>query len=305
MSRNLPSSIHHPKSAFTLVELLVVIAIIGILIALLLPAVQAAREAARRMQCQNNLKQIGLALLNYHNTNLVFPPGTQTHSGPKGGGGCCGWAWSAWILPFVEAYNEYEQVDFGYGYNFWEVRNEIRQLFPFYQCPSAPANEVVACCTSYLTDTDDTGESNYGNVATMYDLPNVWVGSDLDKGTGIIFDDSAIRMNDVTDGTSQTMLVAECDFDQEDPLRDNGSLCPNRQCFLGKDWPGLNALTTYYGINADTILIQAGVQSHHPGGAQAVFTDGHVEFLDESIDQKIFNALGTRAWGEVIDRSQL
>jgi prepilin-type N-terminal cleavage/methylation domain-containing protein len=92
----------HP--AFTLVELLVVIAIIGILIALLLPAVQAAREAARRSQCSNNLKQLGLALINYHDTIGVFPPGTMSHG--------AGWSWSARVLPFMEVGNVHRQIDF-------------------------------------------------------------------------------------------------------------------------------------------------------------------------------------------------
>src|SRR5688500_917282 len=87
---------------FTLVELLVVIAIIGILIGLLLPAVQAAREAARRTQCTNNLKQIGLALMNYHDALRRFPPGSDPTSGKKGGGDCCGFAWSTWVLPHIE-----------------------------------------------------------------------------------------------------------------------------------------------------------------------------------------------------------
>ena len=104
-----------PRRAFTLVELLVVITIIGILIALLLPAVQAAREAARRLQCTNNLKQMGLALHNYHLTNSSFPQASSQYSGVKQGGGCCGWSWSALILPFLEQDNLYQQIDFDWG----------------------------------------------------------------------------------------------------------------------------------------------------------------------------------------------
>src|SRR3989304_6136809 len=106
MCANPPSTIHHPKFGFTLVELLVVIAIIGILIALLLPAVQAAREAARRLQCSNNLKQVGLALLNYESSNRVFPFGGL---GTQGGG--FGHSWWVRILPFIEQNAVYEKFD--------------------------------------------------------------------------------------------------------------------------------------------------------------------------------------------------
>ncbi len=285
-------------SGFTLVELLVVIAIIGVLVALLLPAVQAAREAARRTQCSNNLKQIGLALINYHDAQRAYPPGVDSTSGRKGGGGCCGFAWSAWILPFIEEYSLYEQIDFAYGYNFWEVRKQIRHLFPFYQCPSAPANEVVACCNAYLTNPDDTGETNYGNVATFRRTQQ----AHDDKGTGVMFNDSRIRLRHLTDGTSSTIIVAETDCpDPNDPYKALvGSQCPNQQCNVGKDWVGINSLTTAHGINSWLGFLESPIQGHHPGGCHAVFVDGHVAFLNEVIDQRTLDALGTRAGGEQI-----
>ena len=297
----LPRPRFHRSTArgFTLVELLVVIAIIAILIALLLPAVQSAREAARRSQCQNNLKQIGLAILNYHDTYRAYPPGVDYTSGYKGGGGCCGFAWSATILPFIEEYNLYQAIDLDYGYNFWEVRNEVRQLFSFYQCPSAPANEVVACCNAYLPEPDDTGETNYGNVATF----RVTRQAQDTNGTGIIFDNSAVRMSGITDGTSQTAIVTETDFGQDDPTKATwGSQCPNLQCFIGKDWAGQNSVTTAHGINSWLFFNDAPIQSHHPGGAHFAFADGHVIFLTESIDQATLDALGTRELGEVIGK---
>ncbi len=120
------------SGAFTLVELLVVIAIIGILVALLLPAVQSARESASRMQCANNLKQIGLALLNYHDAMLVFPPGT--------GGSGTSWSWSARILPYIESQNIHKQIDFSYNYNeVHRINNLAMKTFvDVYICPSAP-----------------------------------------------------------------------------------------------------------------------------------------------------------------------
>jgi len=138
---------------FTLVELLVVITIIGILIALLLPAVQAAREAARRMQCTNNLKQFGLALHNYHLTHKVFPYGA--------GGGGTWWSWSALILPFIEQNAIYDQIDFDKPYNaVHPVNNDVMKNFiAAYQCPSAPPNVLCACCSG-IPGHEDTAETN-------------------------------------------------------------------------------------------------------------------------------------------------
>ena len=303
-----------PHHGFTLVELLVVIAIIGILVALLLPAIQSAREAARRTQCTNNMKQIGLALVNYHDSQKFFPPGQYERAGPKKGHGCCGFAWSAWILPFIEEYNTYQQIDFGYGYNSVEIQHATRQLFHFYQCASAPDNSVVAAASS-VPGGNDFGETNYGNVATwgvgfraqalidslVYNLG----GSFDDYATGIMFDDSKTQIREITDGLSQTMIVAECDYDAErDPwitVHVATNDCDWDTCYIGKDWAGLNALTTGHGINAWLDRWDSSIQSHHPGGAQVVFADAHVEWIEDSIDQATFDALGTKAGAEVID----
>ena len=290
-------------AGFTLVELLVVIAIIGILIALLLPAVQAAREAARRIQCQNNLKQIGLAVLNYVDTSRgAFPAGLDWNAPTTGG--CCGFAWSATVLPFIEAYNEYEQVDFNYGSNY-EVNNvAIDQILPFYHCPSAPPGQLVSL--SSRPGGFDSGETNYGNVATMWDTMEALALANREKGTGIMFDmydsEPRILLEQVADGTSKTMMVAECDYDETgDPWI--AAHCPTPVCFIGKDWAHVNALTTAWGINSWLPRWDAPIQSHHPGGAQVVFADGHVKFLNEMIDQVTFDRLGMKADGEVLDQT--
>ncbi len=275
---------------FTLVELLVVIAIVGILIALLLPAVQAAREAARRMQCTNNLKQCGLALHNYHLTHKTFPYGA--------GGNGVWWSWSALILPFLEQSAVYDQIDFRFPYNVVHAANNeaMKNIIGVYQCPSAPANVLCSCC-SKIPGFDDTAETNYSAVATH--LPDHY--ADTCNGTGVMFNDSAIGIADIRDGTSQTLLVGESDVEPDDPFVSEH--CANLDCRIGKFWASANKITTAYGINSDATYIMAGVYSHHPGGANFTFADGHVSFLNETINQSTLEALTTRDGGEVIEGS--
>jgi len=273
---------------FTLVELLVVITIIGILIALLLPAVQAAREAARRMQCTNNLKQFGLALHNYHLTHKVFPYAA--------GGGGTWWSWSALILPFLEQNAIYDQLDFNFPYNrVHPTNNEVMKNFiSAYQCPSAPPNVLCACCGA-ISGHEDTAETNYSAVATH--LTDRYASTY--DGSGVMYNNSEVRIADILDGTSQTLLVAESDVMADDPYV--ATVCPSDTCRLGKLWASENKITTAYGINSDATYIMAGVHSHHPGGASFTFADGHVSFLGETIDQELLDALTTRDEGEVIE----
>ncbi len=287
---NPQSAIRNPQSGFTLVELLVVITIIGILIALLLPAVQAAREAARRMQCTNNMKQFGLGLHNYHLTYKVFPYGA--------GGSGVWWSWSALILPFLEQNAIYDQIDFRFPYNAEHPTNNavMKNFIPAYQCPSAPPNVLCACCSG-IPGHEDTAEANYSAVATH--LPDRYATTY--DGTGVMYNDSAERIADILDGTSQTLLVGESDVLADDPFA--ASVCPSNSCRLGKLWASENKITTAYGINSDATYIMAGVHSHHPGGANFTFADGHVSFLSETIDQEVLQWLTTRAGGEVIDGS--
>src|SRR5688500_7181937 len=159
-SANPKSEIQNPKlwrSGFTLVELLVVIAIIGLLVALLLPAVQAAREAARRMQCSNNLKQIALGLHNYHDTFLTFPTGNIVSLGSPLGGD--GWTWHARILPFLEQKNLYERVEKVVGTNVGGTTSTEQLLagrdtkLKFFQCPSHPTQVVNPSKEGYQVST--------------------------------------------------------------------------------------------------------------------------------------------------------
>ncbi|MBN2294919.1 MAG: DUF1559 domain-containing protein [Pirellulales bacterium] len=281
------------RSGFTLVELLVVIAIIGILIALLLPAVQAAREAARRINCSNNVKQIGLALQNYHGTYGQFPQGTHYGSGTT-----IGWSWSAVILPFIEQEIAGSLIDFDSNYASPVNAEATRSLIPTYQCPSAPDNQVGSCCRA-IPGVEDTGETNYTGIATH---EGGYLYSKTD-GSGVLFSDSKVRIRDITDGTSQTLITGEVDLDQDDPWKKNNpNYCPGENCFVGRYWAEGNIVTTFYGINGikPSMTVPA-IISRHPQGAQFGFCDGHVSFINEDIEQLVLEKLTTRKGGETVE----
>ena len=276
------------RRAFTLVELLVVITIIGILIALLLPAVQAAREAARRMQCSNNLKQIGLALHNYHNNHNIFPYGTGVDpAGPPTNG--WKWSWSALVLPFLEGNNLHEQIDFRFRYNQAHTSNNqaMKTFVPTYLCPSAP-DPGWADMTDSITGIKDGAETNYSAVAT-HRGPNEAPYAKSLNGTGVMYLNSNTRIADVKDGTSNTLLVAEVDIANPDPR-----LADRPEATACKSWVSENRVGTFFGINGGLGLEYPAPSSHHPGGAGFLFTDGHVNFIPENINQNALIALTTR-----------
>ena len=283
---------------FTLVELLVVIAIIGILIALLLPAVQAAREAARRTSCLNNLKQIGLALLNHHDAQGTFPPGTQDPPGSV----YLGWAWSASILPYVEDEAVHDLIDFDKRWTDAACAEGRRWLLPFYQCPSAPENIVIP------EKAYNSAETNYGNIATHCVTLGFSTGATYRKhereiiapigrdaiSRGVLFFHSSTEIREITDGTSKTLVVGETDVFP--PISTHGG--------GGKMWVHGNHLTIYWGLNyrpsdVDERFnrVRGRILSHHPGGVQFAFADGHVSFISETIDQDTLTALFTRDGG--------
>ena len=297
---------------FTLVELLVVIAIIGILIALLLPAVQAAREAARRMQCTNNLKQMGLGLHNYELNNKVFPPGVACVNGP-------GWSWSALILPFMESSIAANLCDFDYGYTATANQSAGRTFLPFYQCPSAPKCELVTTSTNIkgplpYTAEEDDAETCYSGIATHLPLEyarfdefgKLPIGYDSGvlpyRGPG----DSWVKLGDTTDGTSHTVAVSEYLRNDDDPDKTRYPVyCPNLKCFVSKFWASENIVNTGWGINSLTDYLKSAIQSSHPGGANFLWVDGHVSFLPEEIDQLTLERVTTKAGGETIGKNDL
>jgi prepilin-type processing-associated H-X9-DG protein len=278
------------------VELLVVITIIGILIALLLPAVQAAREAARRIQCGNNLKQIGLACLNYHTSKEMFPYGRA--AGPLR------WGWSALILPYMEqgaldAAINYTQEP-GAPDSATGTQNNVisKTLLAAYQCPSADPNALVTCCASWASSSGNgyhMAGTNYSAVATH--TSDIYA-SPASFHSGVMYLNSKTRISDIKDGTSNTLLVSETIRNPNDPDLSDPAYCPHGACNSGKFWAAENVQTTNHGINSGTIYNTSGVESRHPNGAQFVFADGHVAVIEQTIKQSVLIALTTRGPGK-------
>ncbi len=302
------------RFGFTLIELLVVIAIIAILIALLLPAVQQAREAARRSQCKNNLKQIGIALHNYHDLHRTFPFGFDRH----------GTGWTAMILPQLEQNNLYETLTFAEtGAGDWNVaganQQACQQVIAGFRCPSCPVPEQLdwegipsRSPVTYTANAsgDRVEDRNSGEPGS--------VGETGVNQTGVFFDRSRIRIGDITDGTSNTVAVGEVptNFDQSFPgaggnefldhfaigspnIDGDGPLPPGDFSeFVGSTAVEFNLFFRPTGVDGDMMTLSYG--SYHSGGAHLLLADGSTRFVSDTIDATIRQAIGTRNGGEVV-----
>ncbi len=291
---------------FTLVELLVVIAIIGILIALLLPAVQAAREAARRTQCSNNLKQIGLALHMYHDVHRCLPAGwvgTDPATGRPSVFGVTGWGWAATILPYLEQANV-EKNFIDYRRSVVDPSHDVVRIhrLAIYRCPSDVGKDTFHLEEAHDPDHsdhdhDELGEmefatSNYtGNFGTLdiHICATLPVGQQC-RGNGTLYHNSFLKFAEITDGLSQTVLVGE-----------RASILgyatwvgmpPGDEC-----WPALVLSSATYPPNSREDHAH-NFSSHHPAGANFLLSDGSVRLIAETIDQSVYHALCTRAGGE-------
>ena len=279
-----------------------VIAIIAILIALLLPAVQAAREAARRLQCANNLHQIGIALHNYENTHGTFPYGESLlFVAGSGYPWRAGWAWSAGILPYMEEDAKYDRIDFDFGYSQPQNARAIRTILSFYHCPSAPPRIWVDCCGA-IAGNKDTSNTNYGGIATHRNdvdherSPSSHFNTpDESVETGMLHIAGLHEVREVTDGLSNTLMVGEVVYILDDPYAQytEGSTVTNV-------WVSENVLTTGFGINdGGHNFGNRAIYSEHPGSAVFLYGDSHVQFISESISQVVLAAMTTLAGGEV------
>jgi prepilin-type N-terminal cleavage/methylation domain-containing protein/prepilin-type processing-associated H-X9-DG protein len=304
--------------AFTLVELLVVIAIVGVLIALLLPAVQAAREAARRITCQNHLKQIGLALQNYHAAKRVFPPGAIWGPGGYYEGSRAGnWLF---LFPFIEEGAIYDRINWGGGTILMITNGELaEQASPVFRCPSGNFldhgppqwSAVNSALTNYqplFGETQLDGLTAYDATAPPLDM----------KRLAVFHVNRCISIAKITDGTSKTMAVSEYL---------NGPQNKKRGLLWGDFSAAYNGLYTHttpnstikdrtYGdvcgdlpmenlpceaINDNDHLDKyAAARSQHAGGVNVLFCDGSVRFVDSMVDLSLWQNLGFIADGSVV-----
>ena len=300
---------HQRRGAFTLVELLVVIAVIGILIALLLPAVQAAREAARRMSCSNNMKQVGLGLHMYHDTYRRLPAGWQgfdVSTGRPDWLGEPGWGWCAAILPYLEQINVYEDLNrFELPIHHPANQRAREKYLTVFRCPSDSGDPTF---NLYEDGHDDHGggehvgdvfplkmaTANYVGVFGTVDLHDICVAGSC-RGDGTFFLNDGVRLADIHDGLSQTLVVGERSSQLTMSTwvgavsgSDHG---PARVVGVGQYPPNSVVSPEHYIHN---------FSSFHPSGTHFVLGDGSVRLVIESIDREVYLKLITRAAGDVI-----
>ncbi len=317
------------RRAFTLVELLVVIAIIGILIALLLPAVQAAREAARRMTCSNNLHQLGIAVHNYLDTHKAFPmnrTGKTLHN----------WSAMSMLAPYVEQANMHNMLDFS-AYPYTAVTGAGTVADGSVNLPAARTVVAVFLCPSDpvgVTDPDGMAPTNY-----MFNVGSGLVsnGSILVTTAGLVPDGvayqaSGVRLAEIVDGTSNTLAIGESTKGMGGGLAPYAGDVKRQHIRSSSFFPACNAtasdnvwygdrgdkwisgsfpyaaMTFYYPPNSTQADCMNGMstqarmapRSYHPGGANVLFCDGHVDLLSNTLSADILRAMASRAGGEVV-----
>lgn len=318
------------RRGFTLIELLVVIAIIAILVALLLPAVQQAREAARRSQCKNSLKQIGLALHNYHDVHNTMPPGYVSRgvssTDPASADTALGFSWGTMILPFMDQTPLYESFNFSLSAEEATNLANGQATIATFRCPSDPSQERFRMVDSGGTTIQVNGSdlelptANYVGIIGYGSL-SMTPGNPM--GKGVLYRNSKVNFRDITDGTSNTILAGERASEHQ-----FNQAMPSQKVAANSTWyaaiPGINArsagMMTMTEESPSLILGHVGqpammgmmqmhnvhnntnhivhFSSRHTGGAHFLLADGHVVFLSENIAYDTFRFLGTRDDGE-------
>lgn len=282
------------RRGFTLIELLVVIAIIAVLIALLLPAVQQAREAARRTQCRNNLKQIGLALHNYHDSHRTFPIGHCWISATRVQSDGWGWGWSAMILPYLDQAPLYNRINFSRSPS--NNTGGVNSNLAVCQMPLA----MIRCPSDTLplaANTDSIPNqvlTNYLVAANSYDNypnQNAATTNHMYRDNGLFGHDSSIRLRDITDGTTNTFMAGE--------VGNHTNTNKNGPRWLARvDAAGLAVASQslmrlgFYKLNPPQTVpatdVQHSFHSQHSGGAYFLMADGSVRFVSENIQHTAF-----------------
>jgi prepilin-type N-terminal cleavage/methylation domain-containing protein/prepilin-type processing-associated H-X9-DG protein len=294
------------RDGFTLIELLVVIAIIGVLIGLLVPAVQKVREAAARTQCVNNLKQVGLALHNYHDTANSFPPGYVSDHDADGNDTGPGWGWASFILPQMEQQNLYNAIQL--TQNVEAAANGGARVRPVksYVCPS---DSVPTTWTAMKYDPAGNPLGPICDVASASYVGVFGVTEPGVDGEGVFFRNSKVRIADITDGTSQTLMVGErsfrwCQATWTGMIPGAAMVPPPHSPAAAGEWTSAGFILghTFEGSGGPGSpgTEVNGFSSQHTQGSNFLFADGHVQFLRVSMDHRVYKALSTRAGGEAI-----
>ena len=281
---------------FTLVEVLIVIGVIGLLLSLLLPAVQQARETARRAQCRDHLRQLGIALFNYESTYGTFPSGSTLG----------GWSYKTMLLPFLDFGSDYQRIDFnnnilhpqGYYSCYEESSRLIDSGFnmegvhrPLFYCPSDPLSGRPG---------DAQRHGNFLGVGGDFEVlsprtyPFIYPGQPVKTtANGMLFLISRVRPSDVVDGSSSTLFVGE-----RGVFQNYFGISSPDLCGLGEveSWQRFYTFIPYTG----TEMKRSGFWSHHQGGAHFLFADGHVQFLSYSMSNVVYHSMFTATGSEVI-----
>lgn len=294
------------RTAFTLVELLVVIAIIGILIALLLPAVQAAREAARRMGCGNNLKQIGVALHNYLDTNGVFPPSDTVRlesieylSDPRNRHLH---SWRSLILPFLEQQALHDSMDFNVSAFHPNNIREAAKMPEVYRCPSYTGPKFSRH-QDYTQFSQGCAIANYAGMGGS-DIGHIYGAATGYEPDGALFPRGNIRPRDVSDGMTHTIFVAETREEEHMVWLDGRTSAVVAARYDRSRSPSYRG--PELGLNYTPFLdynnprVQWGPSSQHAGGGMHMMGDGSTHFLTDNMEPTVYVGLSTRAGGEPV-----
>ena len=303
-----------PKSrpdrlGFTLIELLVVIAIIAILIGLLLPAVQKVREAAARLQCQNNLKQIGLGMLNYESAQGGLPPPATTGSTAGAPYYPYQHSWSAALLPYIEQTATFNLYNYKANWNDPSNYTAIRTPMKLFNCPSTPSQPRSDALISAQPACGDYGALNAIKTfvcVNCFGVPGL-TNKDDPRIVGAMQRDRITTVLTITDGTSRTILVAE--DAGRDPFYNASHVMFDPNGVGQGGWADPNGAFSIDGSNPDGSIPgpcslncsnNSEVYSFHTAGANVVFADGSVHFLHNGIDLCVLAALTTKAGSETI-----
>ncbi|MGI9519722.1 MAG: DUF1559 domain-containing protein [Pirellulaceae bacterium] len=304
------------QSGFTLVELLVVIAIIGILVGMLLPAVQQVREAARRTECSNNIRQIGLALHMHHESLRRLPVGWEVDdelaafpAGTVPESGLPGWAWATKILPYLEQGNLYKEFDFSLAADDEAFEATREYVISTFLCPSDPSPDVMLW--DWLAEEFEHDHDSGGEPFILHDPPephtdlmvsrcnysgvfgSIEIEGNERNGNGLFFENSDVRFRDITDGLSNTLMCGE-------RLATRGTVT-----WVGADPHIEEGAARIVGVtdhlpNDTEHAHFEDFASAHTVGAMFLSADGSVRLLPNFIDEEIFRGLASRSGQEII-----